>query len=116
MNTVLRPLVEELRKAAHQARGREIAAVAERDALRALIDKAGRHWLALDPGVPWEGAIDAAMEAACGEIQRLRTLVTQQREALRGFVDAFKLDWSGHALGELIDKARAVLAQEVPGE
>lgn len=45
-----------------------------------------------------------------------RELVAQQQEALRGFVDAFKLDWSGHALGELIAKARAVLATEVPGE
>lgn len=48
------------------------------------------------------------------ERDQLRALVAQQREAMRGFVDAFQLDWSGHKLGDLIEKARAVLAAEVP--
>lgn len=33
--------------------------------LNELIDDAGKPWIRLDPGIPWEGAIDAAMAAAC---------------------------------------------------
>ena len=40
--------------------------------LEALIDATGRHWLELEPGIPWEGGIDKAMEAAVAEIRRLR--------------------------------------------
>ena len=36
--------------------------------------------------------------------------VVQLRAALQDFVDAFQLDWSGHPLGELIEKARAALS------
>ena len=53
---------------------------AENDRLRALIDATGAHWLAVDNNIPWEGAIDSAMEAAMGEIRRLRALITAQGE------------------------------------
>ncbi len=48
--------------------------VAERDAAVRLIDDAAAHWLALNIGHPiqWEGAIDAAMAAACNEIRSLK--------------------------------------------
>ena len=63
-----------------------------------------------------------ASRAACQlERDTLRTqvvaLITERdalREALRGFTDAFKLDWSGHALGELITKARTLLKEGAP--
>lgn len=55
---------------------------AEIERLRKLIDDAGKPWILLDPGVPWEGAIDAAMAAACGEIKRLRALVEQRGYAM----------------------------------
>lgn len=55
---------------------------AEVERLRKLIDDAGKPWILLDPGVPWEGAIDAAMAAACGEIERLRSLVEQRERQL----------------------------------
>lgn len=55
------------------------ALAAERDALQAeverlnhLVNDTAKHWLALTPGVPWEGGIDQAMNAAVEEIQRLR--------------------------------------------
>lgn len=51
----------------------EIAAKdAEIARLRKLIDDAGAPWIRLAPGVPWEGAIDAAMASACAEIAELR--------------------------------------------
>lgn len=55
---------------------------AEIERLRELIDDAGKPWILLDPGVPWEGAIDAAMAAACGEIERLRSLVEKRERQL----------------------------------
>ena len=48
---------------------------AENVRLLDLIDRTAAHWLALvggDKPIAWEGAIDAAMEAACNEIRRLR--------------------------------------------
>lgn len=47
-------------------------AEAEVRRLNELIDDAGKPWIRLDPGIPWEGAIDAAMAAACAEIEKLR--------------------------------------------
>jgi len=45
-----------------------------------LIDATARHWLescrVTSPPIPWEGAIDGAMEAACGEIARLRGVLS----------------------------------------
>lgn len=45
-----------------------------------LIDATGKHWLescrVTHPPIPWEGAIDGAMEAACREIARLRGIVS----------------------------------------
>ena len=37
-----------------------------------VIDAAAKHWLALEPGIAWEGGLDAAMAAACAEIEALR--------------------------------------------
>ena len=39
-----------------------------------MIDATALHWLALQDKhhVPWEGAIDGAMAAACAEIEKLR--------------------------------------------
>lgn len=52
------------------------ALTAENERLRKLISDTGDHWLALAAvhPIPWEGAIDAAMEAACNEIKRLTAL------------------------------------------
>jgi len=49
---------------------------AEVERLNRLINSTGDHWLALVAVHPvqWEGAIDAAMEAACNEIKRLAAL------------------------------------------
>ena len=46
---------------------------AEIERLNTLIDEAGKPFLALDPGLQWEGGIDDAMKAACMEIMALRT-------------------------------------------
>ena len=40
--------------------------------LRQVIDAAAQSWLALNPGIVWEGGLDAAMRAAVAEIERLR--------------------------------------------
>jgi len=47
---------------------------AEIERLRELIKVTGDHWLELQHKHPiqWEGAIDAAMAAACAEIEKLR--------------------------------------------
>ena len=47
---------------------------AENERLNTLINETGVHWLALqnDHPIIWEGAIDAAMKAACDEIRLLR--------------------------------------------
>lgn len=50
-----------------------------------LIDAAAGHWLescrVTSPPIPWEGAIDGAMEAACKEVKRLRTRVAELEAA-----------------------------------
>lgn len=58
-------------------RGHHHCAIEEVQHLRSIIDAAARPWTALDPGIPWEGGIDKAMEAACGEIERLRARVVE---------------------------------------
>lgn len=58
----------------------------ERDAAVRLIDDAATHWLSLNLGHPiqWEGAIDAAMAAACNEIRSLNArLAAVERDAKR---------------------------------
>lgn len=40
--------------------------------LNNIIDAAAKHWLSLDPGVPYAGGLDGAMQAAVGEIVNLR--------------------------------------------
>lgn len=44
-----------------------------REHLQKLVQRTAGHWLSLSltHPIPWEGAIDAAMEAACNEIRRL---------------------------------------------
>lgn len=44
-----------------------------REHLQRLVQRTAAHWLDLSitHPIPWEGAIDAAMEAACNEIRRL---------------------------------------------
>lgn len=50
-----------------------------------LIDAAAGHWLescrVTSPPIPWEGAIDGAMEAACKEVKRLRARVAELEAA-----------------------------------
>ena len=50
------------------------ALTAENERLNQLINDTGDYWLALQVNHPiqWEGAIDAAMAAACAEIERLK--------------------------------------------
>lgn len=62
--------------------------------LRALIDATAVPWLALDPGIAWEGAIDAAMAAACAEITRLR----DEARGVRA-VEAWRQTPKGHVHG-----------------
>jgi hypothetical protein len=59
-----------------RAADRITALSAEVARLNRLINSTGDHWLALVAVHPvqWEGAIDAAMEAACNEIKRLAAL------------------------------------------
>ena len=49
--------------------------------LMELIDRTAAHWLSID-GIPWEGGIDAAMEAAVGEIERLREMMVMTDDRL----------------------------------
>lgn len=58
-----------------EAADRIEALSAEVERLNRLINSTGDHWLKLQSTHPvqWEGAIDAAMEAACNEIKRLST-------------------------------------------
>lgn len=66
-----------------QAANRIEAQAAEIERLGSVIDATALHWLALQDKhqVPWEGAIDGAMAAACAEIEKLR-------EALKPFAKA----------------------------
>ena len=56
----------------------------EVDRLNALIDATAQIWLDFQQThpVPWEGAIDGAMAAACGRIEALTAEVERLREAL----------------------------------
>ena len=56
--------------------------------LRQVINDAAQPWLALNPGIAWEGGLDAAMRAAVAEIERLRTAVLAEREACARVADA----------------------------
>lgn len=47
------------------------AALDEIERLQAVIDQAAAAWLALNPGIAWEGGLDGAMAAAVSEIERL---------------------------------------------
>ena len=47
---------------------------AENSRLHSVISKAASVWMNANLGIPWEGAIDAAMEAAIKEIRRLRAI------------------------------------------
>lgn len=73
--------------------------------LHNLIDEAGKPWLALDPGVPWEGAIDAAMAAACREITRLRSLIARTVVVMDGSWDTLPPHEQDRLAEELRDAA-----------
>lgn len=47
--------------------------------LKQLIDRTGQSWLALEPGLAWEGAIDSAMDAAVSAIRSLRDDLEHER-------------------------------------
>jgi len=57
----------------------------EADRLHALIDATAQIWLDFQRkhSVPWEGAIDGAMVAACDRIEALTAEVARLREALK---------------------------------
>lgn len=52
----------------------------EFDHLTKLIDDTAAIWLKEDLGIAWEGGIDAAMEAACAEIKKLRKEAAENLE------------------------------------
>lgn len=54
---------------------------AEIERLNSLINDTADHWLHLqrDHPVGWEGAVDAAMEAACDEIRRLSAALGEKQ-------------------------------------
>lgn len=52
--------------------------IAEVEANRALIERTAKNFLALEPGLSWEGGIDAAMKAAVAEVERLRSQSVEQ--------------------------------------
>ena len=64
---------EELERQRLAAADRIEALEAEVERLNSLINATANHWLDLqhDHPIAWEGAVDAAMEAACDEIRRL---------------------------------------------
>ena len=47
--------------------------IAEIESNRALIDQTAENFLKLEPGIAWEGGIDAAMKATVEEVERLRS-------------------------------------------
>jgi len=53
----------------------------EIDRLNSLINATANHWLDLqhDHPIAWEGAVDAAMEAACDEIRRLSAALGEKQ-------------------------------------
>ncbi len=75
----------------------------EVERLSQLIDCAGKHWLSLEPGIAWEGAIDSAMEAAVAEIRRLRRWATDtfQDDCENAYVGATLHDTFRQALHEV---------------
>ena len=56
--------------------------------LHKIIDRAAKAWLALEPGVAWEGDVADAMKAAVTEITRLRAEV----ESLKRTMDLMAKD------------------------
>ena len=54
---------------------------AEVERLNSLINATANHWLDLqhDHPIAWEGAVDAAMEAACDEIRRLSAALGEKQ-------------------------------------
>ncbi len=76
--------------------------------LNTLIEAAGKHWLSIE-GIPWEGAIDEAMEAAVGEIQRLR----ERLERVRKVRDSYEKLCGIHvSAARLVDKLDDALREE----
>ena len=69
-----------------------------------VIDAAAKHWLALEPGIAWEGGLDAAMAAACAEIEALRATNVRLQEAL--VADPMDQSREIEALRAAIDAAR----------
>lgn len=55
--------------------------LAEIDRLNGVINDTAKHWLDLqhDHPIAWEGAVDAAMEAACDEIRRLSAALREKQ-------------------------------------
>lgn len=53
----------------------------EIDRLNGVINDTAKHWLDLqhDHPIAWEGAVDAAMEAACDEIRRLSAALREKQ-------------------------------------
>jgi hypothetical protein len=43
--------------------------------LEEIIERSARAWTNLDPGIPWEGDLGSAMEAAVAEIASLRAKI-----------------------------------------
>ena len=84
---------------------------AENARLNTLINETGDHWLALqnDHPIIWEGAIDAAMKAACDEIRRLRGITKPDPlvEAVKDILDEDSL----HNAEEFSEAIRAALAK-----
>ena len=64
-----------------QAADRIEALEAENERLNSLINDTANHWLDLqhDHPIAWEGAADAAMEAACDEIRRLSAALGEKQ-------------------------------------
>ena len=53
--------------------------IAEVEANRALIERTAKNFLALEPGLSWEGGIDAAMKAAVAVAERLRSQLEESQ-------------------------------------
>jgi|EPASupsiteSAE347_1022098.scaffolds.fasta_scaffold02284_7 hypothetical protein len=104
------------------------SALDEIDHLQSLIERTSAAWLKLEPGVAWEGGIDAAMAAAVSEIERLQqieqieypnaldVLAKEQREALEWTAllleDCNHPDWVERQRRAV--QIRAILASYIP--
>lgn len=64
---------------------------AECERLNILIQATAEAWLSLEPGVAWEGAIDAAMKAGVGEIQKLRQQLAEATRPVEGVEELVEL-------------------------